>query len=268
MSHIIHLTADIRNVEILQPLISEEDKIYVEAIPDYFTDGPLSSEETQDVDAIRHLYRQSLTSQQVIPMDEAAEGPVKMAMRISSILSNDANFKVIYWMGANAIDVIGYFFMINYLKKHADKIQVINIAGLPFINEDFKLVFPNYIFQLPPNQLQKALKLARALSPSEIEIDGDEWKQLSIANHPVRILDGNKKIKGYDNTFFDAQIKSSLKDGAKMNRSVQHLFNKALLPISPLFIESRINAITSSTHMMADSDTNNTLNETTSNITE
>lgn len=239
MAATIHLTADFANQATLQNILEATDLLVV--LPEIMTEGPLQDASgSMSFDDLRVQFRKSIqeNTQSNIPIEE--KGNVATLLDVSQLLSNQKYESVCIWMSDNAIDLIAYYFMLHFLRSHYEKIAVINIAGLPFLDEDLKLFFPKKIGELSTTQLEKALKLKRNITPSEMEIEGEEWKILRQAQGFIRIKDGNKKLKTVPEDFFDDVLKTSHKEGARFSRTIQQLLNKNDLCLSPDFLAYRL----------------------------
>lgn len=238
MSGIIHISADLRNEDILRSILNEEDQLII--LPDTMTDGPLYDQEgLKKFDELRKAYIGNLC-QPGGELYNEAKGNVETIMEASQMLTQQKAGSVIYWMGSNTIDVLGYFFILHFLRSHYQHISVINIAGLPFLNEHMQLIFPTRISELNKTETEKALKLARNITPSEMEIDGEEWKAIRSAEGAIRILDGNKKIKTVAEDHFDTLFKSLHKQGSKISKTANTAIQKNQIDLHPAFIESRL----------------------------
>lgn len=162
-------------------------------------------------------------------------------MKVSTELSNKEDAVAKFWLAPKASDVCAYFFTLHFLKKHVGKVQIININGLPFLNEENKLFYPTDFSELTIKEFTKALKLARTISPAEWEIDGDEWFRLLNENAALRILKGGKKIESVAADYYDEEIlkycNGQLQKGQKI---VNQVLNKAKLPLNEPYIIWRL----------------------------
>ncbi|MGV3656997.1 MAG: DUF1835 domain-containing protein [Chitinophagaceae bacterium] len=124
----------------------------------------------------------------------------------------DENSKEIVWlwMGQNAHDVCGYYWLMSQLKEYQGRIFVLYMNNLPFINDKGQLFYPSSLHEIPPKEFLKAKKLNRPITLSEFEVDPDEWKALCNQNAIVRVLEGGKKIAGRDADFYDKDILAGL----------------------------------------------------------
>lgn len=239
MAATIHLTADFANKAALQSILDATDLLVV--LPELMTEGPLQDPSgALSFDALRTQFRKSIqeNTQSNIPIEE--KGNVATLLDVSQHLSNEKYESVCFWMSGNAIDLVAYYFTLHFLRSHFEKISVINIAGLPFLDNELKLFFPKKIGELNTAQLGKALKLKRNITPSEMEIEGEEWKMLRQAQGFIRIKDGNKKLKTVPEDFFDEILKTSHKESSKFNRTIQQLLLKNDICLSPDFLAYRL----------------------------
>lgn len=195
MSQTLHISFDPLSVDLFtQKFDSVEHQSVCYIFQDYLNEGALRSDIVVNFDQVRaeYFYKNYQLSDR-----QLAEVPTteKDILQYSSKMSNGAEYDIVLWMGNNELDVIGYYFILHYLKKHAQKISIVNISGLPFINEQGKLFFPKRVSELDVKSLDKALLLKRPITPTEIELDSDEWKSLRDENAAARVLSGNKKVK-------------------------------------------------------------------------
>lgn len=139
---------------------------------------------------------------------EAVVDDLERLMEVSSRLSNDENLKIWFWMAPTPADVTAYFWLIHFLKKHQGRFSVVNINGLPFLDENGKLFYPESIGHIPVKEMMKARKLARVTTPSEWETDADEWPRLLEENAGIRIFHGGKKLTGQDIDHYDILLQT------------------------------------------------------------
>lgn len=169
-------------------------------------------------------------------------------MQLSTQISNGAEISLIFWMSSNAEDVCAYYWLLHFLKKHQGKFAVINISGLPFLDEQMQLFYPKTIAEIPSKQIIKALKLKRVISTSEWEAEGEEWKMLVAENAEIRYLVNGKNILSKKVDFYDGQIIAALEDNKKSNKIRQDFIVKSNFSYSALpFLNWRINEINKTT---------------------
>ena len=114
------------------------------------------------------------------------------------------------------------------MKEFAGRIYVLSLNNLPFINDKGHIFYPENLFEIPPREFLKAKKLARQVTPSEFEIDPDEWTKICNENKMVRILEGAKKLSQHDADFFDKYILDFITpDWQKAHKVILHVLNKS-----------------------------------------
>ena len=100
--------------------------------------------------------------------------------------------------------------------------------NLPFINATGNIFYPTWLHQIPAKEFIKAKKLAREITPSEFEIDPDEWAKLCTENKGVRLLEGAKKLIQADYDFYDSELKKYIThDWQKASKILSHFLNKS-----------------------------------------
>lgn len=179
----------------------------------------------------------------VIPEGQpAAEvNDLERLMDISTQLSNNPEFKVWFWMAPSAADVTAYFWILHFLKKHTGRVSVVNINGLPFLDEQGKLFYPDSFGNIPAKEIVKAKKLSRVITPSEWETDGDEWKRLVDENAGIRVLEGGKKLTGKGIDFYDDILFSLITNQPqKATKIVNQSIAKNKIPTGDWFLLWRL----------------------------
>jgi hypothetical protein len=156
-------------------------------------------------------------------------------------LDADENEEMWIWMGQNQHDVCGYYWLISQLKDYQGKVYMLYLNNLPFINEKGQLFYPTTLHQILPKEFLKAKKLSRKVTLSEMEVDPDEWKRLSVENAMVRILEGGKKIVGKDADFYDKDILAGVTaDWQKGNRAMANILGKMKIKTGDVFLLGRM----------------------------
>ena len=127
------------------------------------------------------------------------------------------------WVAQNARDVAGYYWLLQYCKKLVGRFHILLLQNLPFLTEKGAVFYPNFMEEIRPSEFLKAKKLAREITPSELEIDPDEWTRLQGENKGIRILDAGKKLKQYDYDHFDKSLETYVTDNwQKANKIISH----------------------------------------------
>lgn len=179
----------------------------------------------------------------VIPegQPEAQVNDLERLMEVSTRLSNDEGLKLWFWMAPTPADVSAYFWLLHFLKKHQGRFSVVNINGLPFLDENGKLFYPESIGHIPLKEIVKARKLARVTTPSEWETDADEWPRLLEENAGLRIHQGGKKLTGQDIDHYDILLLSFITNqNQKASKVVNTALSKHKLPTGDLFLHWRL----------------------------
>jgi len=238
MIHVVFQEAD---VEVLQKAIDLDPSLAgeIRLIRDDYATGPIADIfETEGYQARRDWIKGLL---------EASPYDTEMLMNLADdrmtlhqlkkALDEDSKETIWIWMGQNAHDVCGYFWMIAQLQDYPDRIVVLYMNNLPFINEKGQIFYPTSLFEIQPKEFLKAKKLNRKVTTSEFEVDGDEWKRLSSENTTVRILEGGKKIAGKDADFYDKDIIGALtKEWLKGNKAMHQVLSKMKIKTGDVFL--------------------------------
>ena len=156
-------------------------------------------------------------------------------------LDENEREEVWIWMGQNAHDVCGYYWLISQLKDYQGRVQVLYMNNLPFINEKGQLFYPTQLHEIQPKEFIKAKKLCRKVTLSEFEIDPDEWKRLTTENKMVRILEGGKKIASKEDDFYDADVLKGLtNEWQKGNKAMHSILSKMKIKTGDVFLLGRM----------------------------
>ncbi len=152
----------------------------------------------------------------------------KAVVEIKEKLKADEEETVWIWVASNKHDVSGYYWLMPQLKEFVERVYILMLNNLPFINEKGSIFYPENLFEIPPKEFLKAKKLARPITASEFEIDPDEWIKICQENKMVRILEGAKKLSQHDEDFFDKYLLEFITpDWQKANRVINQVLSKA-----------------------------------------
>lgn len=156
---------------------------------------------------------------------------------LKKALDENDRQEVWIWMGQNAHDVCGYYWLIPQLRDYQGRVQVLYMNNLPFINEKGQLFYPTQLHEIQPKEYLKAKKLCRKVTLSEFEIDPDEWKRLAAENGVVRMLEGGKKIASKDETFYDTDILKGLtSEWQKGQKAMSSILGKMKIKTGDVFL--------------------------------
>ncbi len=241
----IHVVFDTNNVIALQKAIEIDESLVgdIVEIKDDYAVGPLENiYETEGYQARRDWWSGLLDGSPYQDQINIVDDKLAVHQLLRTLEENPEEL-VWIWMGQNAHDVSGYFWLMSQLKDLQGRIQVLYLNNLPFINEKGSIFYPTYLHEIQPKEFLKAKKLARPITLSEFEVDPDEWKKTCSENAMVRFLEGGKKIVGKEISFFDADILSNItNESQKLSRVLSNTQNRMKVKTGDVFIVARIRA--------------------------
>lgn len=200
--------------------------------------GPLQRGEGQSFSALRSEWWQQVAPDVKPPIEV---DDLERLLEVSNELYKDSDAVAWYWMAPWPADVCAYYWTLPYLGKHQGRLYILNLANLPFLNEAGKVFYPKNVSELLPKELIKARKLARPVTPAELEMDGDTWQKLVEENGGIRTFEGGKKLKSQPENFYDAQLVSTLSAQAqKASRVLAAAMNKHQLPTGDTHLAWRL----------------------------
>jgi hypothetical protein len=239
MIHIVFQEADI---ETLQKAIALDESLQGEVIQikDEFAVGPIADiYETEGYQARRNWWKDVLQHSPYTEQLNIVDDKLTVH-QLKEKLNNEIEQAWI-WMAPNQHDVCGYYWLIHQLKEFEGRVYILSLNNLPFISEKGGIFYPTDLFEIPPKEFIKAKKLARPVTSSEFELDGDEWKKLCSENGIVRILEGGKKIISKDASYYDDSILAAVtKEPQKLHRIFNTLFGKMKLHTGDVFLVWRM----------------------------
>jgi uncharacterized protein DUF3658/uncharacterized protein DUF1835 len=156
-------------------------------------------------------------------------------------LSENPTEIVWIWAAQNKHDVSGYYWLMSQLKEFQGRIFILYLNNLPFINEKGLIFYPENLFQIPPKEFLKAKKLARPITPSEFEIDPDEWNRQCQEGRGVRLLEGGKKLSIQDYSYYDEELRKFITgDWIKVGKLIGQFLSKAKETTGDMYLLWRI----------------------------
>jgi Domain of unknown function (DUF1835)/Protein of unknown function len=240
MIHLVFNTADIASIE---EAIALDDSLagkVVEIKDDYAVGPILDIYETEGYQARRDWWKTILEHSPYEEQLAIVDDKLTVHQLIESLEANPEE-EVWFWMGQNAHDVCGYYWLMTQLKPYQGRLQVLYLNNLPFLNDKGQLFYPTHLSEIQPKEFLKAKKLARPITLSEFEIDPDEWKKLCQENEGVRFLEGGKKLVSMPINFYDKDINSLLtKNAQKLPSAIAHIISKMKIKTGDAFIVSRL----------------------------
>ena len=243
MIHLVFNTADIASIE---EAIALDDSLagkVVEIKDDYAVGPILDIYETEGYQVRRDWWKNILEHSPYEEQLDIVDDKLTVHQLIESLEANPEE-EVWFWMGQNAHDVCGYYWLMTQLKPYQGRLQVLYLNNLPFLNDKGQLFYPTHLSEIQPKEFLKAKKLARPITLSEFEIDPDEWKILCQENEDVRFLEGGKKLVSMPINFYDKDINSLItKNAQKLPSAIAHIISKMKIKTGDAFIVSRLKAM-------------------------
>jgi hypothetical protein len=161
-------------------------------------------------------------------INDAENNDYQTAAQLVGTMRRNPEELIWIWAAQNKHDVCGYYWLLNYMKEFQSRVFILYLNNLPFINEKGNIFYPNWIFEIPAKEFLKAKKLAREITPSEFEVDPDEWTKLCEENKGVRLLEGGKKLIQQEYDFYDAELKKFItSDWQKASKIIHQFISKA-----------------------------------------
>ena len=228
-------------------------------IRDVLSVGPLLKAEGQKFSELRSEFWQDVVGGDKLPVQV---DDLERLLQTGNELSQRESDRIWLWVAPIPADACTYFWAVKYLGKYAGRISVVNIEGLPFLDEQGKLFFPKSIAELHPKELVKARKLARLVSPAEIEADSDEWQQLVNENAGIRTQQGGKKLISRPESYYDAQLMSFCSQQyQKASRIVGQALAKFNIPTGDLYLGWRLRKLAESGRLLLQGDAGKALKD-------
>ena len=224
----IHVVFNEADVEVLKKAIELDESLYgtIKIIRDDYAVGPLQNIYTPEgAEARKEWWKMVLEGGDYAGLVEEGKVNDEQAMLdIIELLTNDENEEVWIWAAQNKHDVCGYYWMVGQLAAFQGRIQILYLNNLPFINEKGNIFYPDWLSQIPPKEFIKAKKLARPITRSEFEVDGDEWNKICSQGSLVRLLEGGKKILHKGVEFYDTDLSRYIMPDAQKASKIIHSF--------------------------------------------
>lgn len=208
------------------------------ALKDLLHLGPLKKEEHQSFNTLRTEWWQGVlaNSKTNFELNDLQE-----LLRVGNELNKSNSASIWFWLAPWPADICAYYWAMSYLQKYLGKVSVVGLANLPFLDENGKLFYPKNISELQPKELVKARKLARVMSPSEMELAVEVYESLVTANAGIRVLEGDKSVLNRPIDFYDADLLSLLTNSfQKASKVLSTAFSKFGLPTGDIFLAWRL----------------------------
>jgi hypothetical protein len=237
----IHIVFQQSDIEVLKKAIELDESLSgkVEIIRDDYALGPISNiYEAEGYQQRRDWWKELL---ELSPYNtEQVSDMIDDRLTVHNLkkdLEENNKEELWIWMGQNQHDVCGYYWLISQLQAFQGRVVVLYFNNLPFLNEKGNIFYPTSLHEIQPKEFLKAKKLNRKVTPSEFEVDPDEWKKLCTENDMVRMLEGGKKIAGKKEDFYDADILKGLtNEWQKGNKAMSGILGKMKIKTGDVFL--------------------------------
>lgn len=245
MIHIVFQEAD---VDVLKQAIAMDQSLEgaVVQIKDDFAVGPLVDIYSEEgINARKQWWRNVLAGSDIEgKVDDGSVDDAKTVKELIEKLNEDEDEVIWIWAAQNKHDVSGYYWLMSQLAVFQGRVYILYLNNLPFFNEKGNIFYPENLFSIPPKEFLKAKKLARPITPSEFEVDPDEWRKLCEQGKEVRLLEGGKKLVQHDVDFYDGELKKYITgEWQKAGKVIAQFFHKAKHTTGDMFLLWRLKYI-------------------------
>jgi len=228
----IHIVFNEGDVSVLQAAIAMDESLAGEVIQikDDYAVGPLDNIYLGEGIAARKEWWTMLLSggDYEIKAGINEVDDYKIAADLVGTMRRNEEEQIWIWTAQNKHDVSGYYWLLKYMKEFQGRVSILYLNNLPFFNDKGHIFYPQWLHQIPAKEFLKAKKLAREITPSEFEVDPDEWTKLCNESKGVRLLEGGKKLAQYDYDFYDTEFKKYITaDWQKASKLIHHFLAKA-----------------------------------------
>lgn len=228
----IHIVFNEADVKVLEEAISMDESLAgnVIQVKDDYAVGPLENiYEPGGIEARKEWWRTVLAGGDADGSVDSGEiDDYKLAAELAEVMNTDENEVIWIWAAQNKHDVCGYYWLLHFMKPFQGRVMILYLNNLPFFNDKGNIFYPNWLHEIPAKEFIKAKKLAREITPSEFEVDPDEWLKICAEGKSVRLLEGGKKIEQKDEDFYDAELKKFVTaDWQKASKIIHQFLHKA-----------------------------------------
>ena len=235
MIHIIAGDEAAKNLEAAF-LLDENLRGDVLILKDMLGIGPIELDAEMNHDEVRTECWKIMSPNQI---DHASQDQHNVLQLIEKAVAEEE--PVCFWMAPCVTDVCAYFWLLPYFKKQADMLHMINIIGLPFLNEKGQLFYPKNFSEVVPTEFLKTKRLLKKVTVAEYEVEGDEWTKLQTESTWVRVYEGGKKIVSKELTYYDSLLSTSLTtEFQKGTKVVNEAMKKCTQTLTSVFLEWRL----------------------------
>jgi Domain of unknown function (DUF1835)/Protein of unknown function len=228
----IHIVFNEADVKVLQEAIALDETLQGEVIQikDDYAVGPLANIYIgEGIEERKKWWHDVLVGGDYEGSVESGNvDDYKTAATLVGTLRRDEAEIIWIWAAQNKHDVCGYYWLLPYMKEFQNRVFILYLNNLPFINEKGNIFYPEWLHQIPAKEFLKAKKLAREITPSEFEVDPDEWTKICEENKGVRLLEGGKKLIQDDYDYYDSELKKQVTgEWQKATKIINNFLSKA-----------------------------------------
>jgi len=224
----IHIVFNEPDVEVLHKAIEMDESMAgeIKIIRDDYAVGPLQNIFTPEGALQRKEWWKNVLEggDYEGSVEENKVNDEQVLLDIAEKLTNDENEQLWIWAAQNKHDVCGYYWLVSQLAGFQGRVQILYLNNLPFINEKGNIFYPEWLSQIPPKEFIKAKKLARPVTTSEFEVDGDEWNKICAQGSMVRLLEGGKKILHKEEHYYDTDLSRFIMPDPQKASKIIHSF--------------------------------------------
>lgn len=232
-----------------EPLMAGE----VVILRDVLNVGPLQKTEGETFSELRSAFWNEVINNEKQPV---AVDDMERMLQVSKAMYADESVTAWCWMATIPADVCAYYWLLPYLSKHTGRFCLINIAGLPFLDENGKVFYPKSFSQVLPKEIIKARRLARPVTPAEVEVDTEEWRKLVEADSGIRTAEGGKKLAAREETFYDNTLLGFCSPQyQKASKIVTQALTKYSVPTGDLYLGWRLRKMAEAGKLQLQGDT-------------
>jgi Domain of unknown function (DUF1835)/Protein of unknown function len=245
MIHIVFNEADIK---VLQEAILLDETLQGEIIQisDDYAVGPLGNIYIgEGIEQRKRWWHDVLVGGEYEEKLESGDvDDYKTAAKLVGTMRRNEEETIWIWAAQNKHDVCGYYWLLHYMKEFQGRVFILYLNNLPFINEKGNIFYPEWLHQIPAKEFLKAKKLAREITPSEFEVDPDEWIKICEENKGVRLLEGGKKLTQVDYDYYDVELKKYVTaEWQKASKIINNYLSKAKNTTGDAFLLWRLKTL-------------------------
>lgn len=228
----IHIVFNEADVKVLNEAITMDESLAGEVIQikDDYAVGPLENIYVgEGIEARKQWQREVLAGGDYDGhVDSGEVDDYKTAAELVGTMRRNEDETIWIWAAQNKHDVSGYYWLLKYVKEFQGRVYILYLNNLPFFNDKGQIFYPNWLSEIPAKEFLKAKKLAREITPSEFEVDPDEWTKICNEGRGVRLLEGGKKLVSEDYDFYDAELKKFITaDWQRASKIIHNFLAKA-----------------------------------------